>query len=348
MADLLDILRISDSLDEINGENISPEHRDYGMHYTYLYIGMSGEKFVDKMNANFHATDAQFLAHHDALNIRIISNQIKEIKVENGNTFYTLDGPDVPEEEKVWHTLQGEWGKIGGNLEDQTDLLQALNAKANQSDFIVLQKAVQDNYAEFQDLVEDVSDIANDLAAIDNQINNNSTGILVRLSTAEALLAKKISSDQVLEIRTTDGMSLEFTTDGHTWKPVSTAGVVEWGDIIGDIGNQADLLLRFSNIDDAIDNLDMALSNHKNNTNNPHQVTAAQVGLGNVDNTSDTDKPLSTAQKQYVDNEISGVNTEIQRVEGLVTGLKMKNMTHTEYEALQSKDSGTLYFINDL
>ena len=348
MADLLDILGIADSLDEINGENIGSDNKDYGMHYTYLYIGMSGEKFIDKMNANLHATDAQFLAHHNALNIRIISNQIKEIKVENGNTYYTLDDTDVPEEEREWHTLQGEWGKIGGNLENQTDLQQALNAKANQTDFIVLQKAVQDNYAEFQDLVSDVSDIANDLALIDNQINNNSTGILVRLSTAEVLLAKKISSDQVLEIRTTDGFSLEFTTDGYTWKPVSTAGVVEWGDIIGDIGNQADLLLRFTDINDTIDALERALSDHEDDINNPHQVTAAQVGLGNVDNTSDADKPLSTAQKQYVDDEIDGVNTEVQRVEGLITGLKIKNMTHAEYEALQSKDSGTLYFINDL
>ena len=348
MADLLDILRIADSLDEINGENIGSEYKDYGMHYTYLYIGMSGEKFVDKMNANLEATDAEFKAHNNALNIRIISNQIKEIKVENGNTFYTLDGPEVPEEDREWHTLQGEWGKIGGTLSDQIDLQNALNAKANQDDFIVLEKAVQDNYAEFQDLADDVSGIADDLAAIDNQINNNSTGILVRLSTAEALLAKKISSDQVLEIRTTDGLSLEFTTDGTTWKPVSTAGVVEWGDIIGDIGNQADLLLRFSNIEDTIDALDRDLSSHESDNTNPHQVTAAQVGLGNVDNTSDANKPLSTAQKQYIDGEISGVNTEIQRVEGLVTGLKLKNLNHTEYEALQNKDASTFYFINDM
>lgn len=352
MADLLDILGIADSLDEINGENIGSEERDYGMHYTYLYIGMSGEKFIDKMNANFHATDAQFLAHHDALNIRIISNQIKEIKVENGNTFYTLDGPEVPEEDREWHTLQGEWGKIGGNLADQTDLLNALNLKANQTDFVILQRAVQDNYTEFQGLVEDVSGIANDLAVIDNQINNNSTGILVRLSTAEALLAKKISSDQVIEIRTTDGLSLEFTTDGHTWKPVSTAGVVEWGDIIGDIENQADLLLRFSNLNDAIDTANRALSDHEDNHTNPHQVTAAQVGLGNVDNTSDTNKPLSTAQKQYVDTQVGGLRTdletEIQTVATSVSNLKMKNMTQSEYTNLQNKDSGTLYFINDM
>jgi hypothetical protein len=34
---------------------------------------------------------------------------------------------------------------------------------------------------------------------------------------------------------------------------------------------------------------------HANNTNNPHAVTKAQVGLGNADNTADIDKPISTA-----------------------------------------------------
>lgn len=37
------------------------------------------------------------------------------------------------------------------------------------------------------------------------------------------------------------------------------------------------------------------LSAHISNTSNPHSVTKAQVGLGNVDNTSDANKPISTA-----------------------------------------------------
>lgn len=35
---------------------------------------------------------------------------------------------------------------------------------------------------------------------------------------------------------------------------------------------------------------------HKNNKQNPHNVTATQIGLGNVDNTSDADKPVSSQQ----------------------------------------------------
>lgn len=38
------------------------------------------------------------------------------------------------------------------------------------------------------------------------------------------------------------------------------------------------------------------LSAHATSTSNPHNVTKAQVGLGSVDNTSDTAKPVSTAQ----------------------------------------------------
>lgn len=43
-----------------------------------------------------------------------------------------------------------------------------------------------------------------------------------------------------------------------------------------------------------------ALSAHVSNQSNPHNVTKAQVGLGNVDNTSDANKPVSTAQASAI------------------------------------------------
>ena len=43
------------------------------------------------------------------------------------------------------------------------------------------------------------------------------------------------------------------------------------------------------------------IGNHIADTNNPHNVTATQVGLGNVDNTSDVDKPISTATQNALD-----------------------------------------------
>jgi hypothetical protein len=48
------------------------------------------------------------------------------------------------------------------------------------------------------------------------------------------------------------------------------------------------------------DNL-TTLTNHTSNTANPHSVTKAQVGLGNADNTSDANKPVSTATQAALD-----------------------------------------------
>ena len=44
-----------------------------------------------------------------------------------------------------------------------------------------------------------------------------------------------------------------------------------------------------------------ALEAHTANTDNPHAVSKAQVGLGNVDNTADMDKPVSTATQAALD-----------------------------------------------
>jgi len=41
---------------------------------------------------------------------------------------------------------------------------------------------------------------------------------------------------------------------------------------------------------------------HKANTSNPHSVTKSQVGLGNCDDTSDTNKPVSIAQQAALDS----------------------------------------------
>lgn len=43
------------------------------------------------------------------------------------------------------------------------------------------------------------------------------------------------------------------------------------------------------------------LQAHITNKDNPHEVTKAQVGLGNVDDTSDADKPISTATQSALD-----------------------------------------------
>lgn len=53
------------------------------------------------------------------------------------------------------------------------------------------------------------------------------------------------------------------------------------------------------------------VDSHITNKSNPHGVTKAQVGLGNVNNTSDADKPVSTAQATAIaDAKAAGTNAQ--------------------------------------
>lgn len=59
-----------------------------------------------------------------------------------------------------------------------------------------------------------------------------------------------------------------------------------------------------TNVNDKVDS-------HIANKSNPHGVTKAQVGLGNVNNTSDADKPVSTAQATAIaDAKAAGTNAQ--------------------------------------
>lgn len=234
-----DLLLITKTLDDINGEIIGT-NTDYGMHYTLLAIGMSGQEMVDKLNSNFSATDAQFKSFNDDIAIRIISSNIKEIKVENGIVMYTTDNEN-------WVSLQSTWGNILGDITKQEDLYQILGNKVNTNVFEELQTIVNKNKSDIIDLIVNVNNLTSNLNNI-SSIISGSNGILIRLNNIETSLNTKVSSNQVKAIRSNDGVSLEFTLDNETWNPVSDISTIEWGNITGDISNQADLIAKFNSI----------------------------------------------------------------------------------------------------
>ena len=73
------------------------------------------------------------------------------------------------------------------------------------------------------------------------------------------------------------------------------------------------------------------LTSHTNNKSNPHGVTKAQVGLGNVDNTSDANKPISTATQTALDGKQATVT-------GGASTITSSNLTASR--ALVSNGSG--------
>lgn len=56
------------------------------------------------------------------------------------------------------------------------------------------------------------------------------------------------------------------------------------------------------------DTINTSLQNHITDNANPHHMTKGQLALGNVDNTSDMDKPVSTVQQEAIDTTLSDHN----------------------------------------
>ena len=85
------------------------------------------------------------------------------------------------------------------------------------------------------------------------------------------------------------------------------------------------------------------IQSHIASTSNPHVVTKAQVGLGNVDNTSDANKPVSTATTTLL-NSVNLTRADkylaAQNVANMVytnsnlTKIQYKNATDVDYEVL--------------
>lgn len=86
----------------------------------------------------------------------------------------------------------------------------------------------------------------------------------------------------------------------------TTAGVMTAADKV-----KLDGLKTQEGITSDIDSVQSNLTTHITNKQNPHSVTKAQVGLGNVDNTSDADKPVSTAVQAELDKKTNSAITDI-------------------------------------
>lgn len=71
-----------------------------------------------------------------------------------------------------------------------------------------------------------------------------------------------------------------------------------------------------------------SLLQHTDNTENPHNVTKSQVGLGNVDNTADMNKPVSAAQREAINNACTEMNS--------YTDIKIANLIDGAPETLDT------------
>ena len=114
----------------------------------------------------------------------------------------------------------------------------------------------------------------------------------------------------------------------------------EFAELVGEVDTinthvgeiEADLSNYKTTVSDQFTEVDTIINNHVTNTNNPHGVTKEQIGLANVDNTADLDKPISNATQEALDGKANLEHThevgEVSGLQDLVDELQVNIDTH--------------------
>ena len=147
--------------------------------------------------------------------------------------------------------------------------------------------------------------------ATTDKLNKTSNKVVVGPTTVNP------STDKiVLKYQTHFTSTNSDSEDSHTINAATTsqAGVMSSAD-----KTKLNSLKDQSGITADINAVQSNLETHINNKSNPHEVTKDQVGLGNVDNTSDANKPISNATQTALNGKFSATdgNALKQRVDNI-------------------------------
>lgn len=136
----------------------------------------------------------------------------------------------------------------------------------------------------------------------------------------------KLITDTVNVNQSTTEAVLNFTTYrqeaqqiGRNTLTITSATTSQAGLMSSSDKTKLDGLKDQAGITSDINAVQTNLETHINNKSNPHEVTKDQVGLGNVDNTSDANKPISTATQNALNSKFnaSDGNALKQRVDNI-------------------------------
>lgn len=114
------------------------------------------------------------------------------------------------------------------------------------------------------------------------QVSDSQSSILLPAAT-KTTAGVMTAADKTNLDNTVQGLANEITNRTNAINALRTELKTYVDDLIADTGSD-------------VTALETKVNNHIANKSNPHTVTKAQVGLGNVNNTSDANKPVSTAQ----------------------------------------------------
>lgn len=221
---------------------------------------------------------------------------------------------------------------VSANYETLDDKIDSINGALSDS-INSLSSVVSSNYETLDDKIDSVNGALSDsITALDSIVSENYNTLDDKIDSINSALSDSISGLDTKYTSITGALSDSITALDNKYDTITN----NLSDSITALDDKYDSIT--SGLGDEIDNVEGALNTHTSNTSNPHNVTKAQVGLGNVDNTSDLNKPISTATQSALDGKVP--NTRTVNNKALSSDI---TLTYTDVNALP--DTTT---INDL
>lgn len=250
----------------------------------------TGKQMERAFNDNFDKIKQIFTNVFTAMAIGITSDKMKQIKVDTTTTpytlYYSLDDESVTN--PAWIKLiEIGFSDIKGNPLDNITLKELFDSKASSVDFDSLVLRVQGNTDAITNLTNTVNNINQLTTDTIDDIRDSIQDNLDKIIALEEFDKRVVQTpDDHLWLKCnplTNEISISLD-EGQTWTVIATVGL-KWSELNGDITQNTDLVNYVKNtLDKAL--LDYVLTStynkHLSDHDNPHEVTANQLGLGNV------------------------------------------------------------------
>lgn len=246
-----------------------------------IYVKDTNEHYLDVGTARHKISDVIFVDNEESLD---------SLEDKLPNKIYYVQGT-----KKLLHYNGADFDTLNEIDVSSTDIeftaTDDITADTVQEAIISVNNSVKSNTSSISTIQQQISNILTKNTEQDTSISSIESQITQIESDVEDLKDNTLSKTTVLPVM--DGEASIGTDEGYA---------------LGDHVHPTDTTR--ASVED--------LNTHTSNTDNPHSVTKEQVGLGNVDNTSDLEKPISTA----VQTELNSINNNITSIETDITMVK--------------------------
>ena len=225
-------------------------------------------------------------------------------------------------------------------IEDQVSVASYLTSNATGDPFAT--KAALDAATEFYSNGELVDPFNNDYVIVladETHPTGSGEAQTARYVCTKVTVVNETVDEQVVE-RRIPTWSFQYIINNGNFTDAQTAAI--------NSGITAEKVTKY----EAYENRIAEALDHLTDYNNPHQVTAEQIGLGNVDNTSDLDKPISTATQEALDTISDNLATHIEDSSVHVTAAEKESWDNKQDPMKMGKhiyiSNNTINVIDDL